>query len=84
MFTPVDVFFYVLEGEGLLKLGMKVKIVVKGSLIDSPAKIPHLWRNDGDEDLRILIVKVPRPGKSTPRLYEGYGVKTYLENRKKH
>ncbi len=63
--TPVDVFFYVLEGEGLVEIGDETEMVIKDSLIDSPAKIPHLWRNEGNEDLRILIVKVPKPGKST-------------------
>jgi quercetin dioxygenase-like cupin family protein len=63
--TPVDVFFYVLEGEGMVEIGDEKEMVKKDSLIDSPAKIPHLWRNEGDEDLRILIVKVPRPDKST-------------------
>ncbi|PKL66578.1 MAG: cupin domain-containing protein [Methanobacteriales archaeon HGW-Methanobacteriales-1] len=63
--TPVDVFFYVLEGEGIIEIGDEKEMVGKDSLIDSPAKIPHLWRNEGNEDLRILIVKVPRPVKST-------------------
>lgn len=63
--TPVDVFFYVLEGEGMVEIGEEQEMVSKDSLIDSPAKIPHTWRNEGNKDLRILIVKVPRPVKST-------------------
>lgn len=63
--TPVDVFFYVLEGEGVIEIGNEKETVQKDSLIDSPAKIPHTWYNRGDDDLRILIVKVPRPQKST-------------------
>ncbi|KAF5073587.1 Cupin domain protein [anaerobic digester metagenome] len=63
--TPVDVFFYVLEGEGVVEIGDERETVQKDSLIDSPAKIPHTWYNEGDADLRILIVKVPRPQKST-------------------
>lgn len=34
-------------------------------LIESPARIPHCWYNESEENLRILIVKVPKPLKST-------------------
>lgn len=63
--TPVDVFFYVLNGEGIVEIGDEKEIVKKDFLIDSPARIPHSWHNEGKDDLHILIVKVPRPGKST-------------------
>ena len=63
--TPVDVFFYVLEGEGIVEIGDEKEKVSKDSLIESPAKTPHTWYNKGRNDLRILIVKVPRPNKST-------------------
>jgi quercetin dioxygenase-like cupin family protein len=63
--TPVDVFFYVLEGNGIVEIGDEKKNVVKDALIESPAKIPHCWYNEDKNDLRILIVKVPRPMKST-------------------
>lgn len=63
--TPVDVFFYVLEGNGIVEIGNEKKNVSKDMLIESPAKIPHCWYNESENDLRILIVKVPRPEKST-------------------
>ncbi|GAB4312562.1 MAG: cupin domain-containing protein [Methanobacteriaceae archaeon] len=63
--TPVDVFFYVLEGEGIIEIGDEKKNVSKDMLIESPAKIPHCWYNESEENLRILIVKVPKPLKST-------------------
>ncbi len=63
--TPVDVFFYVLEGEGIVEIGDEKEMVNKDSLIESPAKTPHTWYNEGQNDLKILIVKVPRPTKST-------------------
>lgn len=63
--TPVDVFFYVLEGEGIVEIGDEKEKVSKDTLIDSPAKIPHNWYNEGDVDLRILVAKVPKPTKST-------------------
>ncbi|MFA0832743.1 MAG: cupin domain-containing protein [Methanobacterium formicicum] len=63
--TPVDVFFYVLEGEGVVEIGGEKGVVTKDSLVESPAKNPHTWYNKGERDLRILIVKIPRPTKST-------------------
>lgn len=58
--TPVDVFFYVLEGHGIVEIGDEKAEVNQDMLIDSPAKIPHCWHNESDEILRILVVKVPR------------------------
>jgi len=63
--TPVDVFFYVLEGEGTVEIGEERRRVGRDILVESPAHIPHLWVNDGQEDLRILAVKVPRPQEET-------------------
>lgn len=62
--TPVDVFFYVLEGEGIVEVGNEKKKVTQDTLIDSPAKIPHCWYNESEKNLRILVVKVPNPSKS--------------------
>ncbi len=63
--TPVDVFFYVLEGRGVVEIGNEKKEVGQDTLINSPAKIPHCWYNEGDALLRILVVKVPRPVAAT-------------------
>jgi len=63
--TPVDVFFYVLEGRGLVEIGDEKKEVGADTLIDSPAKIPHCWYNESNAMLRILVVKVPRPQGTT-------------------
>ncbi|MBI5459288.1 cupin domain-containing protein [Methanobacterium sp.] len=63
--TPVDVFFYVLEGVGIVEIGDEKKEVTKDSLIDSPARIPHCWYNESDTTLRFLVVKVPRPTENT-------------------
>jgi mannose-6-phosphate isomerase-like protein (cupin superfamily) len=59
--TPVDVFFYILEGEGQVEIGDEVQTVKKDTIIDSPAKIPHRLMNPGKGDFRYLVVKVPRP-----------------------
>ena len=63
--TPVDVFFYVLEGRGIVEIGNEKKEVVKGTMIDSPKGIMHCWYNESDERLKILAVKVPFPTEPT-------------------
>lgn len=59
--TPVDVFFFVIEGVGKVIIGDEEEMVSKDSFIDSPANIPHAWENNGRELLRILVVKTPNP-----------------------
>ncbi|NNK00096.1 MAG: cupin domain-containing protein [Desulfatitalea sp.] len=66
--TPVDVFFYVLEGKGVVEIGGEKQEVGQDTLINSPAKIPHCWYNESDAVLRFLVVKVPRPTESTKLL----------------
>lgn len=63
--TPVDVFFYVLEGRGIVKIGDEKKEVVKDTLVDSPKNIMHCWYNESNEILRFLVVKVPFPKEAT-------------------
>jgi mannose-6-phosphate isomerase-like protein (cupin superfamily) len=59
--TPVDVFFYVLEGNGTVEIGDEKNEVGPDTFVDSPARIPHRWSNSGREPLRILVTKIPRP-----------------------
>ena len=63
--TPVDVFFYVLEGNGIVEIGDEKERVSRDMIIDSPARIPHALANDGDEVFRVLVVKVPKPTEAT-------------------
>ena len=63
--TAVDVFFYVLEGKGIVEIGEETKEVSKDTYIDSPAKIPHCWYNESNEILRVLVVKTPNPQEKT-------------------
>ena len=63
--TPVDVFFYVLEGTGVVEVGEEEQEVSANHLVESPAKIVHCWHNRSDAPLRILVVKVPRPTEAT-------------------
>ncbi len=63
--TPVDVFFYILEGEGTVEIGEETATVSKDMIIESPAKIPHRLINPGDTDFRFLVVKTPKPKEGT-------------------
>lgn len=63
--TPVDVFFVVLEGTGIVEIGEEKREVGVDSLIESPARIPHCWYNESKAVLRVLVVKVPRPVEQT-------------------
>jgi quercetin dioxygenase-like cupin family protein len=66
--TPVDVFFYVLEGEGTVEIGDERTTVGKDVLIESPARIPHRWINESAAVFRVLVVKVPKPTEETKLL----------------
>jgi len=63
--TPVDAFFYVLEGTGKVEIGGEVQEIGKDMLIDSPARIPHRLFNESDADFRFLVVKTPRQADAT-------------------
>jgi mannose-6-phosphate isomerase-like protein (cupin superfamily) len=63
--TPVDVFFYILEGEGVVEIGEETANVSKDMIVESPAKVPHRLMNPGDKDFRFLVVKTPKPKEGT-------------------
>jgi quercetin dioxygenase-like cupin family protein len=63
--TPVDVFFYVLEGKGIVEVGAEKKEVDEDTIVHSPAKIVHCWYNESDKLLRIMVAKTPKPKEST-------------------
>jgi mannose-6-phosphate isomerase-like protein (cupin superfamily) len=56
--TPVDVFFYILEGKGEVEIGEETQTVEKDTLIESPKDIPHLLRNTGKDPFKFLVVKL--------------------------
>ncbi len=58
--TPVDVFFYILEGKGIVDIGEEQQEVEKDMLIDSPKNVPHLLRNSGSGVFRFLVVKLTK------------------------
>jgi len=59
--TPVDVAFYVLEGVGTVLIGEEKQDIKAGTLVESPKMIVHCWYNKTDSDVRILVIKAPKP-----------------------
>jgi mannose-6-phosphate isomerase-like protein (cupin superfamily) len=63
--TPVDAFFYVLEGQGIVEIAGEQQHVSKDMLIDSPARHPHRLLNDSSATFRFLVVKTPKQREAT-------------------
>ena len=61
--TPVDVFFYVLEGTGVVEIGEERQSVGRDFLVESPAMIAHTWKNESKAVFRVLVVKMLTTGK---------------------
>ncbi|MDH6304033.1 mannose-6-phosphate isomerase-like protein (cupin superfamily) [Parabacteroides sp. PF5-5] len=59
--TPVDVFFYILEGTIDVRVGDETIAVEKDHLVESPKGIVHCLSNNSTQQGRILVVKTPRP-----------------------
>ncbi len=59
--TPVDVFFFVLEGTTTIQVGEETREVGEGMLVESPKDIAHRLHNKSGKPVRILVVKTPRP-----------------------
>lgn len=53
-------FFYVLAGTGTMTLGRREMQVGPESGIEIPPRTRHFMRNDGDEDLEMIVVTTPR------------------------
>ena len=62
--TPVDVFFFVLEGTPTIQVGEEKIEVKAGLLAESPKDIVHCLYNHSDAPARIMVVKAPKPTKS--------------------
>jgi len=63
--TPVDVFFYILEGTTDVRVGNETLSVEKDSLVESPKNIVHCLSNSSQQVTRILVVKAPKPKEKT-------------------
>ncbi len=58
--TPVDVYFYILEGRGNVVIGDENQEVTRNMLIESPKNIPHMLENTGVGFFKFLVVKFPK------------------------
>ena len=63
--TPVDVFFYILEGTGEVEIDGERCQVSRDELIVGPARLPHRLFNETDAVFRILVVKTPAQKQKT-------------------
>ncbi|MFO7790607.1 MAG: cupin domain-containing protein [Bacteroidales bacterium] len=63
--TPVDVFFYVLQGTVDIRVGDETVSVDKDKLVESPKDIVHNLSNNSDSNARIMVVKAPKPTRKT-------------------
>ena len=59
--TPVDVFFFVIEGTPEVLVGEERIKVEANSLVESPKDIVHCIYNNSDKIVRVLVVKAPKP-----------------------
>lgn len=59
--TPVDVFFYILEGVVDVRVGDETIKVEKDNLVESPKDIVHCLSNNSVNVAKILVVKAPKP-----------------------
>jgi mannose-6-phosphate isomerase-like protein (cupin superfamily) len=66
--TPVDVFFYILEGTPDIFIGDEKQTVEKDSLVESPKNITHYFSNNSENTVRVLVVKAPNPTAQTKLL----------------
>jgi mannose-6-phosphate isomerase-like protein (cupin superfamily) len=63
--TPVDVFFFIVEGTPTIHIGNESEVCESDSLIESPANIVHYISNNSENLARVLVVKAPRPSSQT-------------------
>ncbi len=59
--TPVEVFFYIIDGRGEVEIGEEREAVSAGCVVESPKDIPHGLHNTSDSLLEVLVVKTPKP-----------------------
>jgi len=59
--TPVDVFFFIVEGTPTIHIGEESEVCEADTLVESPANIVHYISNSSDSLARVLVVKAPRP-----------------------
>lgn len=66
--TPVDVFFYILEGTPSIHIGEEKQTIESDTLVESPKGIVHFISNNSSDVARVLVVKAPKPNSKTQLL----------------
>jgi len=56
---PYEEIYFILEGNGLIRVGDEEKEVKPMDATYLPAGIPHALTNTGEADLKILVVAAP-------------------------
>lgn len=56
-----DKCYHVLSGRGRIVCGDETYDVGPGEIVFCPATVPHGAANDGDVDLRLLVMMAPHP-----------------------
>jgi len=59
--TPVDVFFFIIEGTPDILVGEEKQRVTANTIVESPKDVVHCIYNNTDRVARILVVKAPKP-----------------------
>jgi quercetin dioxygenase-like cupin family protein len=54
---PFDVVFYVLAGSGILEMEEQSVDGTPGTCIQIPAGMQRGWKNGGNDEFRVLVVK---------------------------
>jgi quercetin dioxygenase-like cupin family protein len=59
--TPVDIFVYVIDGEGFFTADNEKEKLKKNELLEIPKEIPHGIENNSDNTLTVMVLKAPKP-----------------------
>ena|SRR6056297_901396 len=57
--VPVDVFFYIVNGKGTLRIGEESNVVEEGTIITCPPNTEMELKADQGEKFEVLNVKTP-------------------------
>jgi mannose-6-phosphate isomerase-like protein (cupin superfamily) len=52
--------FYILSGSAVFTIDQKSIALGQGESVHIPATVPHMISNEGNTDLRFLVISVPR------------------------
>lgn len=63
--TPVDVAFYILQGNPTILVGEERIKVKQDDIVESPRDIVHCIYNESDSVVRVLVMKLPKPTEKT-------------------